>query len=670
MNLTVKLGFLLVYCIDKLISSHNTEADSVREDRLEKLYVTESNDLHTLILNTSAQKYLSLRAKKIFDRYMPWFCVLDMPERLPEPISESRHSLVIMISCEVEAENIWSFESFRLMVNEMSELTRINAGLSLSCRRNGTVALPWPMRAINLQYLSVEACFIIDHYKEAYEYKIDEMPDTIEYFKMTSCVIINDRNYFDYLLKSNAFLLTRAALCGPENAKVYAYVNISETFYGPKSLARDEFHNLAKMYTKNLTIMAANRISCQYRNMVVYDRSLTNNFGPTFFENLIGNSYPNLEVLNFSNTKLHNIPPYLRHWRLNFPKLEILDLSYNNINELSTFIDHDPGSSHTGIINLQHNNFTSLSHHQMKDFFRKHKSFYIDLQNNPFSCTCEMRAAKGILLNISIPLLLNNSGSGYSYLRDLVCSAPDTVSGRKLMTLSDIELGCETEITVFQSGPIVILCVLVFVLIVCLVVIIRYRVEIKILAFTRFNIVFPCQQQDYADNKKFDAFVAYSQQDSDWVLKNLVWQLETKLQTQQQKFQLCIHQRDFTVGAPIAENIIDNIERSRHTILVISTNFVRSEWCLMEFRTAFHQSLIEKRRHMIIIVMGDLPHGELDIDIKRCLKTLTYLETHDRLFWDKLVYALSDKQRVKRRNRTPSNTALSSQSNFICSPKY
>ncbi|XP_061196726.1 protein toll-like [Saccostrea echinata] len=666
MNFPVYLIFLLFHNINKLTSSHKTEREFLGK-KLGKLHVTESNSLHTLILNTSSQKYLSLRMKGIFDRYMsPWYCVLGTPGRLPDPVSV-HHSLAIMITCEIEKENIWSFKSFRLMVKEISELTGIDIGLSLSCSGNGTVSLPWPMRANNVRYLVVEACFIVDHYTEAYEYKIDEMPDTIEYFKMTDCVIINDRNYFEYLLKSSAFLLTRASLCGPENAKVYAYINIIQTFYGSKSLPLEEFDNLAKLYTKNLTVMAANTVSCQYKNLIVYDRSRNGNLGATFFENFIGNSYPNLEILNFSNTGLRNIPPYFRHWRLHFPKLKILDMSYNHINDLSTIIDFDPGSANKGVINLQHNNLTGLSNYQLEDFFRKHTSFYLDMRNNPFSCGCEMLAAKNVLLNTSIPMLKHKPG--YSYLKGLKCSSPKLVSGRKLITLTDVELGCETEIKVFQSGPIIILCVLVFLLLVCLIIIIRYRVEIKILAFTRFNIVFPCQQQDFSENKKFDAFVAYSQHDSEWVLKNLVWQLETKLQKHEQKFQLCLHQRDFTVGAPIAENIIDSIERSRHTILVISTNFVRSEWCLMEFRTAFHQSLIEKRRHMILVVMGDLPHGELDSDIKRCLKTITYLETHDRLFWDKLVYALSDKQRVKRRSRGHRGMTLS-QSNFLSSQKY
>jgi hypothetical protein len=38
---------------------------------------------------------------------------------------------------------------------------------------------------------------------------------------------------------------------------------------------------------------------------------------------------------------------------------------------------------------------------------------------------------------------------------------------------------------------------------------------------------------------------------------------------------LCIHQRDFVVGKPIIDNIIDCIAASRHTIIVLSNNFVK-----------------------------------------------------------------------------------------------
>ena len=45
------------------------------------------------------------------------------------------------------------------------------------------------------------------------------------------------------------------------------------------------------------------------------------------------------------------------------------------------------------------------------------------------------------------------------------------------------------------------------------------------------------------------------------------------------------------------------LQASRHTIVVLTRNFVRSEWGLEELRQAYHQSIIEKRRHLIVIIL-------------------------------------------------------------------
>lgn len=72
----------------------------------------------------------------------------------------------------------------------------------------------------------------------------------------------------------------------------------------------------------------------------------------------------------------------------------------------------------------------------------------------------------------------------------------------------------------------------------------------------------------------------------------------------------------------------------------------------MEFRTALHQSLLEKKRHLIIVLLEDIPSSEFEPELKRCMQTLTYVKADDRWFWDKLVYALSDWPKSRRNIRT------------------
>ena len=67
---------------------------------------------------------------------------------------------------------------------------------------------------------------------------------------------------------------------------------------------------------------------------------------------------------------------------------------------------------------------------------------------------------------------------------------------------------------------------------------------------------------------EYDAFVIFSSQDSDWVIKTLIPTLEEK-----HDFKCCVHYRDFVIGVPLRENMVNSVYNSRKTIAVVSKNF-------------------------------------------------------------------------------------------------
>jgi hypothetical protein len=155
-------------------------------------------------------------------------------------------------------------------------------------------------------------------------------------------------------------------------------------------------------------------------------------------------------------------------------------------------------------------------------------------------------------------------------------------------------------------------------------------------------------------DKIFDAFISYSSKDEAWVAEELAPILERG----DPSYKLCLHYRDFPVGSYIADTIVQAVESSRRTIMVLSENFIRSEWCRFEFKSAHHQVLRDRRRRLIVVLLGEIPHRELDPDIRLYLKTNTYLQWGDKLFWEKLRYALPDvpnNQRNRRNNNLNSN---------------
>nr|XP_006814081.1 PREDICTED: toll-like receptor 13-like [Saccoglossus kowalevskii] len=120
--------------------------------------------------------------------------------------------------------------------------------------------------------------------------------------------------------------------------------------------------------------------------------------------------------------------------------------------------------------------------------------------------------------------------------------------------------------------------------------------------------------------KSFDAFVSYNSKDLQWVLHTLVPTLETG---DEPTFRLCTDYRHFIAGKSIVDNILDSILDSRKTILVLTPNFVTSEWCHFELEMAQHRLFEDDRDVLIIIVLEDIPDKILPRRLRKlfCKKT-------------------------------------------------
>lgn len=78
------------------------------------------------------------------------------------------------------------------------------------------------------------------------------------------------------------------------------------------------------------------------------------------------------------------------------------------------------------------------------------------------------------------------------------------------------------------------------------------------------------------DHFEFDVFVSYSYKDRSWVNKEILPRLET------QGLKVCIDYRDFIPGKPTIIEIERALQTSHKTILVLSTNYLKSSWAEFE----------------------------------------------------------------------------------------
>ncbi|NXT29251.1 TLR21 protein, partial [Syrrhaptes paradoxus] len=142
----------------------------------------------------------------------------------------------------------------------------------------------------------------------------------------------------------------------------------------------------------------------------------------------------------------------------------------------------------------------------------------------------------------------------------------------------------------------------------------------------------------------YDAFVSYSENDSDWVENIMVRELEQACPP----FRLCLHKRDFVPGKWIVDNIIDSIEKSHKTLFVLSEHFVQSEWCKYELDFSHFRLFDENNDAAILVLLEPIQSKAIPkrfCKLRKIMNTKTYLEwpleeEQQQMFWENLKGAL------------------------------
>ncbi|KAI9519660.1 hypothetical protein NQZ68_025798 [Dissostichus eleginoides] len=128
------------------------------------------------------------------------------------------------------------------------------------------------------------------------------------------------------------------------------------------------------------------------------------------------------------------------------------------------------------------------------------------------------------------------------------------------------------------------------------------------------------------DGECYHVFISYSSTDHQWT-HCLIDQLEAC------GLQVCYHDRDFLPGRTVLENMSDCIQESQKVLLVLSPEFVRSRWCLLEANMSLFRDCLERKPIVPVLL-------EPGVSVPLHLCHLTYLEANDPDFKNKLLKVL------------------------------
>ena len=279
--------------------------------------------------------------------------------------------------------------------------------------------------------------------------------------------------------------------------------------------------------------------------------------------------YGNLTELNLAYNQIKTLPKRIFH---NIPRLKLLNLSGNSLQLIEFDQTH---FNRLEMLDLSSNLLIQLdadTRRVLTNLFTTCVNLSLNVVGNPLQCSCEsLGFLKWLKLNKNrvtyyenTTCLLDNILHNFTDLDDLV---------------NKLDFDCSKPLAMIVTGSLFGITVLAIVLSVFLY---RHRWDIRyfLLKLSQKGKVYQ-KLVDLSKDYVYDAFVAYDKNDRNWVVKELIPNLETSGEQRgdenpdaiREPMRLCIHERDFQLGNWIEENIVTAIEQSRQIILVVSSHF-------------------------------------------------------------------------------------------------
>ncbi|KAK6985286.1 TLR cluster3 member 5 [Biomphalaria glabrata] len=317
--------------------------------------------------------------------------------------------------------------------------------------------------------------------------------------------------------------------------------------------------------------------------------------------------------------------------------LEILHLQLNGIYYFEVDVSH---LKKLQFVNFSFTELTGLRP-QVTNFFDSiaaSNNLTLDFSETPIHCYCA---------NLEFISWLSRALQyiRFQRLKWFKCVYEDTTEKyfhdfQDLHQLLDEE--CTPKVTLFfivTSATLVLVCIIIA------LVVYRFRWKLKYFYYSAY-LYFKSYKRFHGDHKdfEFDVFVSFANEDERFVLKELVPELTTR------GLKVHIHTTNFRAGEYITTNIVNAVQRSRRTLIVVSSNLQKSQWCHFELQMANLESVHTGRPVMVFLLMQHLPEDVLSREMLYHIQNNTYLQLPDEvndarvmdIFWTKLCSDLKD----------------------------
>ena len=340
-----------------------------------------------------------------------------------------------------------------------------------------------------------------------------------------------------------------------------------------------------------------------------------------------------IQKISLARNKIDSIPKSIFKDTINLRELDLSDNELENIQFIG------PTLKKITLLNLRGNYIHELSEQEMTVLDSVSDTLTIDLSENDILCTCDTLKFLKWMQSHSI-----GSRIVFRNLNSYKCTSQNS---KKLclsnlhVIIKTLEKQCSTY-TGLIVGSVIVMSGVIFVLIGGIFY--RYRWKLRYIYYMAKRGYKGNMQVRGLGHRKlfqFDAFISYADDDNVIFLRSLISEIEIDLK-------LCLHERDFTPGCDIAENIANAIRDSRKTVCMISNNYLSSHWCMYEFNMALMERIHARDDDsmLILVLLSNIDIQKAPMSMMEFIQSSTYIEfpddpTYRSLFWSKLSDSLN-----------------------------
>lgn len=343
------------------------------------------------------------------------------------------------------------------------------------------------------------------------------------------------------------------------------------------------------------------------------------------------NGLSSLNILHLENNKLSALLGFEFESLIH---LKELYLSYNRISFVMNTTFQNLRSLE--VLHLDHNLITEFHVWNLR---WNSRLMHAQLGHNPWTCNCGymrsylewLQSSSSIVHDIeSVQCRYNQSIGPYVLEFDVAtCS-------NKSVTIFQAVLR-ENYMTYVITVPLIVL-----LLIILIVLGYVYQEDFKVWLFSKYGIK-PFHRSEYKGNseKLFDAFISYTKREEDFISQTFVPEMEYGTPS----YRMCLKNRDIPLCNFVADAIAEAIECSHRTIIFLSEQFLKNDWCRFELKSAHRESLGNSRHKIIVVVLDNMSLKTLDENTKFYIKNSPVIRFGDKRFWDKVKYSMPKGQR-------------------------